>query len=518
MRATFCVIAVVTAALVGAEVGAGADGTGAAVPHFVDAWASSGSGDENLENPRGVAVHPLTGDVYVADTANDRIVQYDADGRFLRVFGTTPIAGLPLDAPWDVAASPIGVYVADAGNHRIVRYTSFGQATAVWGSQGGGHLRFRSPKGIAIGPTNTVVVADTGNDKIKVYDPSGNFVRQFGATGSGPGQLNGPRDVAASASRIFVADTGNDRVAQFSTGGAFVSAFGSTGSGTNQLESPQGVFTQGAPAATTSVFVADTGNDRISVWSSAGVPERRFGGTGSLNRQMEAPRNVAVDPANRRYVIDTGNDRLQIFDPQITEGIAGEINDAVSGSGIPNSLAVVSDATTFDLVAVAQTGATGDFQVAVPPGTYSVAFLDPAGTHQFEYFDDQADVSTADPVAVTAGAVTIADVGLAPLAATPVTDPGTVAGRLSESAGDAAGTWAVLVDSTGRIARVVQAGPLGKYRISNVSAGNYTLLFLDPRGVNATEFYDDTPDPTLATPVVVQQGQTTRANADLLAP
>ena len=515
MRATWCVIAVVAAALVGADEPAGADATGAAPPHFVDAWASSGSGDDNLENPRGVAVHPLTGDVYVADTANDRIVQYDADGRFLRVFGTTPIAGLPLDAPWDVAVSSVGVYVADAGNHRIVRYLPTGQATGVWGSQGGGDLRFRGPKGIAIGPTNTVVVADTGNDKIKVYDAVGNFVRRFGASGSGPGQLNGPRDVAASASQIFVADTGNDRVVQFSTGGAFVSAFGSTGNATNQLESPQGIFTQGTPAATTSVFVADTGNDRISVWSSAGVPERRFGGTGSLNRQMEAPRNIVVDQANRRYVIDSGNDRLQIFDPQITEGVAGEISDATSGSGIPNALAVVSDATTFDLVAVAETGATGDFQVAVAPGTYTVAFLDPAGTHQFEYFDDEPDVTTADPVTVNAGTVTVTDVGLAPLAAPPVTDPGTIAGRLGEAAGDAAGTWVVLVDGTGQVARAVQAGPLGKYRITNVSAGNYTLLFLDPRGVNATEFYDDTPDPTFATPVVVQPATVTRANAHL---
>ncbi len=515
VRATWCVIAVVTAALVAADDQVGADANGAAAPYFADAWASSGVGFENLDNPRGVAVHPVSGDVYVADTANDRIVQYDSDGRFVRTFGATPAFGQRLDSPWDVAVSAFGeVFVADTGNHRVVKYNSGGVPLLAWGSLGSGNSLFRGPKGIALGPSNTVVVADTGNSKIKVYTALGTFQRQFGTAGSGPGQLRLPRDVAASASSIYVADTGNDRVAQFSTGGAFVRAFGTTGSGTNQLESPQGIFTQGTPASTTSVFVADTGNDRMSVWSSAGVAERRFGGTGSRNREMEAPRNVFVDQANRRYVIDSGNDRLQLFDPPVSSGIVGEITDDGTGVGIPNTVAVISDHTTFDLVAVAETGATGDFQIAVPSGTYAVAFLDPTGGHEFEYFNDQPDVSTAGAVPV-AGAATRTDAALTPHPVPPATDPGTIAGRLGEPAGDAAGTWVVLVDSTGGVARAVQAGPLGKYRITDVSAGNYTLLFLDPRGVNATEFYDDTPDPTLATPVVVHAGATTRANAHL---
>src|SRR4051812_22834312 len=81
---------VVTPLGVGPASPAAADAVGAVRPHFTDAWGSTGSGNANLDDPKGVAVDP-TGRVYVADTANDRIVEYDADGRFVRAFGSTPV-------------------------------------------------------------------------------------------------------------------------------------------------------------------------------------------------------------------------------------------------------------------------------------------------------------------------------------------------------------------------------------------------------------------------------------------
>src|SRR4051794_24127655 len=74
---------VVTSLAVGPASPARADAVGAARPHFVDAWGSTGSGDANLQDPKGVAVDN-TGRVYVADTGNSRIVEYDADGRFIQ--------------------------------------------------------------------------------------------------------------------------------------------------------------------------------------------------------------------------------------------------------------------------------------------------------------------------------------------------------------------------------------------------------------------------------------------------
>ena len=73
----------------------------------------------------------------------------------------------------------------------------------------------------------------------------------------------------------------------------------------------------------------------------------------------------------------------------------------------------------------------------------------------------------------------------------------------------------VAVDSTGRVRRAVQADPTGHYEILSLEQGNYTVLFLDPAGVNATEFFDDALDPNFAVPVVVTQGNQAIADASL---
>ncbi len=498
-----------------------ADAAGQQRPQFADAWGTSGSGDANLQNPKGVAVNEDTGDIYVADTANDRIVRYDADGRLLGTFGSTPVNGAPLDGPWDVAVNENDwVYVADTGNDRIVRYNADGTGGATWGSSGSGNLRFASPKGIDVDTGGDVWVADSGNDKIKVYDFLGTFVRKFGSSGSGNGQFDDPRDVAFGiGGRAYVADTGNDRIQVFDSLGTFVTTFGSTGTGSRRGEAPQGVWIGHNSPPSQSVFVADSGNDRVTVWQLTGNTatfERKFGGTGSLSRQMEAPRNVYVDEGGRRYVIDTGNDRLQVFDPPITEGIEGRITDAaIPGAGHELGIVTVSDASTLDLVAVVQTDADGDYQAAVPPGDYAVAFVDQTGAYDFEYFQDEPDFTSFDPVTVGAGAVTTADLAVSQPFPPPPGALGEIVGTVTEGPSPAAGTWVLAVDSAGRVERAVQVDPAGDYRIAGVEVGNYLLLFLDQRGVNATEFYDDAVDPTFADLVVVTAGVTTTADADL---
>ena len=526
MRGRVAVVLALVGAALAAIVGDGedalADAAGQQRPQFADAWGTSGIGDAELENPRGVAVNRTTGDIYVADTANDRIVRYDADGRLLGTFGSTAVNGLPLDSPWDVAVNGNGwIYVADTGNDRIVRYTNAAGAGAglTWGSAGSGNLRFNDPKGIDVGTDGDVWVADTGNDKIKVYEFDGTFQRKFGTSGSGNGQFDDPRDVAIGIEgRAYVADTGNDRIQVFDSVGGFITAFGRTGTGSRRFESPQGVWIGNNLPPSGSVFVADTGNDRVTVWDLVGnTPtfERKFGGTGSGNRQMEAPRNVFMGQDGRRFVVDTGNDRLQVFDPPITEGISGQVVDATSGVGLGEAVVSISDATTFDLVAVVQADADGDYQAAVPPGEYAVAFFDPAGAYDFEYYEDQPDFSTFEPVLVNAGSVTTGDMEVSAPLPTAVANPGNIAGTVTESAGPAAGTWVLAIDATGHIDRAVQVDPAGDYEIVALEQGNYTLLFLDPRGVNPSEFHDDTPDPTAATPVVVQLGQTTDVDAVL---
>jgi streptogramin lyase len=77
----------------------------------------------------------------------------------------------------------------------------------------------------------------------------------------------GPRDVAVTNERIFVTDTGNERVQVFSRDGTFLNAFGGYGSEPGQFIEPTGIDI--GPDG--NVWVADSGNARIQVFTIEGA-------------------------------------------------------------------------------------------------------------------------------------------------------------------------------------------------------------------------------------------------------
>lgn len=527
------VLALTVAATVGATVGGqgsrdvAADPAGAAEPQIFDTLGSAGDDDGELDNPRGVAVSRTTGDVFVADTGNDRIVQYDADGRFVRTLGETPIDGVPLDQPWDVAmsASNAQIFVADTGNDRIVIYNvDSGIEVGHWGTTGSGAYRFRSPRGVTVGNDGSIYVADTGNNRVKVYDGGRTHVATYGTTGSGPGQFRGPRDVAVNlTAMMFVTDTGNDRVSVWDlVTDTFVRTFGSTGTGNRRFEAPAGIWEAGNNPATESMFIADTGNDRISVWSYDEVTdvatwESTFGATGDENEELEAPRNITIGDDLRRYVIDSGNDRLALLDPSGPPGIYGRVTNTF-GAGAGNVVVLAQDATTFDPVVVAEADRDGTYQLPLPPGDYLLTFFDPDGGHVPEYFPDHTNFGDAEPVEVLADTVTRIDTTLS-VTANPLPSTGVIRGTVNEPAGPAARTWALAVNAnTGQLVQGTQVDPAGHYRIDGLPTANYLVLFLDPRGVNASEFHDDTLDPAQADPVAVSSSGPAVVVSATLAP
>jgi sugar lactone lactonase YvrE len=146
-------------------------------------------------------------------------------------------------------------------------------------------------------------------------------VGKWGKSGSANGQFRGPFGIATDKrGAVFVADTDNDRVQVFSASGGFVRKWGSTGSGNGQFLSAQDV----AVDAQGGVWVADYRNARVQKFSS--------GGAFQMSIQADQPTGVAVDAAGNLYVLElsgrlTRYDKASNYAPATSFRAAGKGGD-----------------------------------------------------------------------------------------------------------------------------------------------------------------------------------------------
>lgn len=72
---------------------------------------------------------------------------------------------------------------------------------------------FTWPRGVAVGPDNSIVVADSSNHRVQVFDQAGNFLHEFGTYGSGDGEFDCLAGVAVNRiGQYIIADRYNHRV------------------------------------------------------------------------------------------------------------------------------------------------------------------------------------------------------------------------------------------------------------------------------------------------------------------
>ncbi len=187
-------------------------------------------GGAALAAPGAVAVAPDTGTVYVADTNDNRILVYppegtplvppgDLIGRWGAAAGNGAAGSGPgeFDHPHALAVNARGqVYVADSSNNRIVRLSPNGGVIGEWGGLGSAPGRFNDPTGIALDGAGNVYVVDTSNNRIQEFDPDGRFLTEWGTRGIGPGEFSQPTAIAVDClGEIYVADTNNNRIERF---------------------------------------------------------------------------------------------------------------------------------------------------------------------------------------------------------------------------------------------------------------------------------------------------------------
>ncbi|WP_163350016.1 NHL repeat-containing protein [Desulfovibrio sp. JC010] len=231
-------------------------------------WGDSGNDPGEFRKPQGVAVSK-SGNVYVADTGNNRIQLLNPDGSFNYKFGKKGDKTGQFDDPSDVAVNSKGlIYVADTDNHRVEIFNpdtmflaSFGLETEDSKNPEGGS--FDKPTDLAIDSADNVYVLDFKNNRVQLFDSDGNFKRVIGGPGEGLGQFDEPLSIATDEKDyLYVADSKNSRIQIFDGDGNLVVAFGSPGEGTGRFKKLSAVA-----ASKGRVYVADEDSEKIQVFS-----------------------------------------------------------------------------------------------------------------------------------------------------------------------------------------------------------------------------------------------------------
>ncbi len=333
----------------------------------VTATGDGGRASEaELNEPRGAAVDGA-GNLYIADTNNQRIRRVDIAGIITTAAGVekrSAFEGVPggydgdgfraaealLYGPQDVAADGAGnLYIADTRNHRIRRVDAAGIITTIagtgnWGFRGDGgpaaRARLRYPRGVALDGAGNLFIADSGNHRIRKITAATGIIAtvagsdDYGYSGdNGPAveaRLRDPTSVAADgAGNIFIADSGNHRMRKVDSEGIITTIAGTGEEGFSgdggpavqgRLDRPRGVTVDKAG----NLYIADTDNHRIRrvdaagiVTTIAGTGRSGFHGDGgpAAEARLNSPQGAAVDGAGNLYVADTGNNRIRRLTP-----------------------------------------------------------------------------------------------------------------------------------------------------------------------------------------------------------
>lgn len=176
-------------------------------------------------------------------------------------------------------------------------------------------LGLTNPRSLAIGPDGLLYVTDA-SQRVSVISPEGDVIRRWGRPGSGPGEFSfsasDPSDsdihakIAVGADGlVYVSDSGNDRVEVFTSTGNFVRQIGSHGRSEGHLVAPFDV----AVDATGDVFVADDELRTVTKFAPDGRPLWRIGGGVSPDPDLQGHQHLSAVDAHGRLVVsddDTG--------------------------------------------------------------------------------------------------------------------------------------------------------------------------------------------------------------------
>lgn len=138
-------------------------------------FGTVGSGTDQFQSPTSVTVDPTTGDLFVADSGNNRVVELSVSSGTVVSTVATYTSGI--SDPYGAASNGAGLLaVANRDNDQVIILNESDSsvfATITGGDvTGGGPTALSDPENVTFGPGGNLYIADTYNDRILVYSIS----------------------------------------------------------------------------------------------------------------------------------------------------------------------------------------------------------------------------------------------------------------------------------------------------------------------------------------------------------
>ena len=281
-----------SAAIALATVGAGLSVAPVGAAPGVGAPSVLGGPGHALVYASGMEIAP-DGTLVVADTGNDSVAKFRPNGTLMWRVAAGVAEGDEAENARDIAVDGQGnIYVADAAEFRIIKLDPNGKNPTSFNGPAGDRLG--SPIGITA-KNNKIYVSDGAKKKVRVFDTAGVQLQTFAA--SGACDLSAVRDADADAAgNVYVANYKNNNIVKFAPDGTCLTTWGSQGTANGQFKNPYGVRLARDPKWGEVVYVADSNNNRIQVFSKTGVFKSSVGTSGMFNQPgtFTTMRRVAV--------------------------------------------------------------------------------------------------------------------------------------------------------------------------------------------------------------------------------
>lgn len=289
---------------------------------LINSFAAPGTDKANRE-PKYIAVGPM-GRVFLVDRTSSAIDIFDQDGKFIdAIIGQQMTLSKYLAS--QIGSVPDGTeFIHYEGINKVLTYMLPGQFSKNITIKFSSDDPPFSPLGLRFDAQGNLIYTDTTAEyqsvniipaadlaaPLSAYAPQ---IKHFGTEGAGKDQFEFPQTVVTDASgNYYISDGNNARITVWTPEMAYKTFFGFGSSTNGALNLPRGTW-MGARGC---LLVADAVGSLIRVYNISGAePKLAFelGGYGIAEGQFNYPTDVIVDGTGRLYVADSANNRIQVW-------------------------------------------------------------------------------------------------------------------------------------------------------------------------------------------------------------